>query len=87
MIKARKSLGQNFLTDQRIARRIIDAVAPLPTDLIVEIGPGTGALTRMLVDRSGYVEAIEIDARLADELRRSVTAENLSVLTADALSL
>jgi 16S rRNA (adenine1518-N6/adenine1519-N6)-dimethyltransferase len=87
LIKAKKSLGQNFLTDQRVAERIVDAVSPLPTDVIVEIGPGTGALTGMLVERSGYVEAVEIDARLADELRRSVTAENFSVVAADALSI
>ena len=85
MIRAKKSLGQNFLTDQHVAQRIIDAVSPLPTDVIVEIGPGTGALTGMLVKRSGYVEAVEIDARLADKLRRSIPAENLSVVTADAL--
>lgn len=54
---------------------------------MIEIGPGAGALTRMLVERSGYVEAVEIDARLAAELRRSLKAENLSILTADALSL
>lgn len=87
LIKAKKSLGQNFLTDHRVAHRIIDAVSPLPTDIVIEIGPGTGALTRMLVGRSGYVEAVEIDARLADELRRSVKAENLSIVTDDALSL
>jgi 16S rRNA (adenine1518-N6/adenine1519-N6)-dimethyltransferase len=87
LIKAKKSLGQNFLTDQRVARRIIDAVSPLPTDIVIEIGPGTGALTRMLVERSGHVEAVEIDARLADALRRSLKAENLSIVAADALGL
>ncbi len=87
LIKAKKSLGQNFLTDQRVARRIIDAVSPLKTDIVVEIGPGTGALTRMLVGRSGQVEAVEIDARLADALRRSLNADNLSIVAADALVL
>ncbi len=87
MIKAKKGLGQNFLTDQWVARRIIDAVSPRPTDIVIEIGPGTGALTRMLADTSGFVEAVEIDAVLADELRRSMTCANLSVLIADALSL
>ena len=87
LIKAKKSLGQNFLTDQRVARRIIDAVFPLETDIVVEIGPGRGALTRLLVERSGFVEAIEIDAQLADELRRLLKAENLSIVTADALKL
>jgi 16S rRNA (adenine1518-N6/adenine1519-N6)-dimethyltransferase len=87
LIKAKKSLGQNFLTDHRVARRIIDAVSPLPTDIVIEIGPGTGALTRMLVERSGRVEAVEIDARLADALRGSLKADNLSIVDADALVL
>jgi 16S rRNA (adenine1518-N6/adenine1519-N6)-dimethyltransferase len=69
LIKAKKSLGQNFLTDHQVARRIVDAVGPLATDIVVEIGSGTGALTRMLVERSAYVVAIEIDARLVQELR------------------
>jgi 16S rRNA (adenine1518-N6/adenine1519-N6)-dimethyltransferase len=87
LIRARKSLGQNFLTDQRVAHQIMDAVSLLPTDIVIEIGPGTGALTRLLVKQSGYVEAVEIDARLADELRRSIAAANLTVVTGDALSL
>jgi len=87
LIKAKKSLGQNFLTDNRVARNIIDAVSPRSTDIVIEIGPGTGALTRMLAEQAGYVAAVEIDARLADELRRLVTADNLSVLTADALTV
>lgn len=87
MIKAKKRLGQNFLTDPQVARCIIDAVFPLPTDTIIEIGPGTGALTRMLVQRSGFVEAVELDQALADELRRSIGAENLTIHAADALTL
>jgi len=87
LIKAKKSLGQNFLTDNRVARNIVDAVSPRSTDIVIEIGPGTGALTRMLAEQAGYVAAVEIDARLADELRRLVTADNLSVLTADALTV
>jgi len=87
LIKAKKSLGQNFLSDRRVARRIIDSVSPLADDVIIEIGPGAGALTRMLVERSGGVIAVEIDARLADELSRSVKAGNLSIVTADALTL
>ena len=86
MIKAKKSLGQNFLSDPRIARRIIDTVAPQPTDLIIEIGPGTGALTRMLAESAGRVLAVEIDPRLIDELRRGIKADNLSIIEADALA-
>ena len=87
LIRAKKSLGQNFLSDPSVAQRIVDSVSPLPTDLVVEIGPGTGALTRLLVARGGSVVAVEIDPRLADGLRRSLKAENLSIVTADALNV
>lgn len=87
MIKAKKSLGQNFLTDRQVARRIVDAVAPLTTDIVVEIGSGTGALTGVLAERSAYVVAIEIDARLAQGLRGSLMADNLSIVAADALTV
>ncbi|MFY9554536.1 MAG: 16S rRNA (adenine(1518)-N(6)/adenine(1519)-N(6))-dimethyltransferase RsmA [Blastocatellia bacterium] len=87
MIKANKSLGQNFLTDGGVARRIIGEVSPLPNDIVIEIGPGTGALTGMLVKQSGYVVAVEIDDRLVEGLRRSLKAENLTVINADALGL
>ncbi|MEW6213217.1 MAG: 16S rRNA (adenine(1518)-N(6)/adenine(1519)-N(6))-dimethyltransferase RsmA, partial [Acidobacteriota bacterium] len=87
VIRAKKSLGQNFLVDPRVARRIVEAVSPLKTDIIIEIGPGTGALTRLLTERSGYVVAVEIDSRLVEELSRSMTASNLSVREADALKV
>ena len=85
MIRAKKSLGQNFLADERVSRRIIDSVSPRPSDLIVEIGPGTGALTRLLVRSSGYVVATEIDPRLIAGLRRTIVSDNLSIVEADAL--
>jgi len=86
-IKAKKSLGQNFLNDESVARRIIDLVSPNLDEILIEVGPGTGVLTRKLVDRSGYVLAVEIDPRLADSLRSSLKRQNLSVITADALRL
>jgi len=87
VIKAKKSLGQNFLVDARVARRIIDAVSPQPTDIVLEIGPGTGALTRGLVERSGFVAAVEIDHDLIEGLRRSIASPRLSLVEADALKL
>ena len=87
MIRARKSLGQNFLSDSRVAHRIVDAVSPSGADVIIEIGPGTGALTRMLTKGTGLVVAVEVDTRLAGLLRREIKAENLWIVTADALSL
>lgn len=87
MIRAKKSLGQNFLGDVQVSRRIVDSVSPQASDLIIEIGPGTGALTRLLVEPSGYVVAVEIDARLIEELQRRITADNLSIVEADALEV
>ena len=86
-MKARKSLGQNFLSDARVSRRIVDAVSPQPDDIIIEVGPGTGALTRFLTERSGFVVAIEIDSRLVGELRRSLTSTNLSIIQADVMKV
>jgi len=87
LIRAKKSLGQNFLNDRRVAAQIIDSVSPSANDVIIEIGSGKGALTAMLCKRSGHLVAVEIDARLAEELHRSLKAENVTIITADALSL
>ena len=88
MIKAKKSLGQNFLIDTRVSHRIVEAVSPQTTDIIVEIGPGTGALTSLLAQRAGRVIAVELDRRLAEELRSKLAAsENVSVMWHDALTL
>ena len=86
-IKAKKSLGQNFLTDESVAHRIIDLVSPNRDEVFIEVGPGTGVLTRMLVDRGGYVVAVEIDPRLVQSLSHSLKQQNLWVVAADALKL
>lgn len=86
-IRARKSLGQNFLVDPGIQRRIIAAVDPHPEDVILEIGPGQGALTQHLVDSGARVIAIELDDRLAPLLRRQFADKpNFSLLHKDALT-
>src|SRR5215468_2234581 len=60
-----KALGQNFLHDQNLARWIVDQAQISPEDYVVEIGPGLGALTRVLLEKDAQVLAIEKDARLA----------------------
>jgi 16S rRNA (adenine1518-N6/adenine1519-N6)-dimethyltransferase len=85
-IKPKKSLGQNFLVDDRVIGRIIDAVSSLPGDIVVEIGPGKGALTRSLLERAGFVVAVEIDPRLAAHLRERFHQENFLLVEADALT-
>ena len=87
MVKPKKSLGQHFLSDRRIARRIVEAVSPSGRDAIIEIGPGEGALTRQLLDDCGFLVCIEIDRELVERLRGSIEAKNLSVIEGDALQV
>ena len=83
--RPRKSLGQHFLTDPRVANRIVAAADLATGDTVVEIGPGNGVLTRRLVERAGRVVAVELDERLASELPgRLGMPENLAVHHADA---
>lgn len=65
----RKRLGQHFLSDPRILGRIADSLELTGTETVVEIGPGRGALTDLLVERAGRVIAVEIDRALAERLR------------------
>jgi 16S rRNA (adenine1518-N6/adenine1519-N6)-dimethyltransferase len=64
-----KSLGQNFLHDTHQVERIVAAAALTPADKVLEVGPGLGPLTDLLLDRAGEVLAIEKDARLVEVLR------------------
>jgi 16S rRNA (adenine1518-N6/adenine1519-N6)-dimethyltransferase len=79
----RRALGQHFLRDAGIARAIVDLVAPTPRDLVVEIGPGEGALTAELARRAGQVTALEVDRDLATRLRAR-GFPRVEVLDADA---
>jgi 16S rRNA (adenine1518-N6/adenine1519-N6)-dimethyltransferase len=78
----RRALGQHFLRDRAVARAIVDLVAPGPSDLVVEIGPGRGALTGELAARAGHVIALEIDAGLVATLRPQFPG--VEVIEADA---
>ena len=80
-------LGQHFLSDPAILARIADAALVAPGDLVLEIGPGRGALTRELASRAGRVVAIEADRRLAQALRDRPPAANVEVLAGDALKV
>jgi 16S rRNA (adenine1518-N6/adenine1519-N6)-dimethyltransferase len=78
----RRALGQHFLRDQAVARAIVELAAPTERDLVVEIGPGDGALTGLLAARAGRVIALEIDRPLGAALRARLPA--VEVLDADA---
>ncbi|HEY2626652.1 MAG TPA: 16S rRNA (adenine(1518)-N(6)/adenine(1519)-N(6))-dimethyltransferase RsmA [Candidatus Udaeobacter sp.] len=80
-----KTLGQNFLHDQNLARWIIDRANLTPDDYVVEIGPGLGALTKLALAKGAHVLAIEKDTRLANFLRERLNYSQLEVINADAL--
>ena len=79
---ARKRFGQHFLTDRLIIQGIVDAIAPLPGQPMVEIGPGLAALTQPLVERLGHLTVIELDRDLARQLRGH---PRLTVVESDVL--
>jgi 16S rRNA (adenine1518-N6/adenine1519-N6)-dimethyltransferase len=68
-IRPKKSLGQNFLQDQNIVRKIVGALQLSADDHVLEIGPGLGALTRFLLPKAAMVVAVEIDAQLVQNLQ------------------
>ena len=80
-----KSLGQNFLIDANIARRIVDLADIRPDETVLEIGPGRGALTGMLCERAAHVVAVEIDEEVATTLRDRDLADNLTIVREDVL--
>jgi 16S rRNA (adenine1518-N6/adenine1519-N6)-dimethyltransferase len=82
----RKSLGQHFLTDRRILARIADALSPTNDETVIEIGPGRGALTDILVQRAGRLIAIEYDRALAAMLRdRYASRPDVRIVEGDIL--
>ena len=84
---ARQKLGQHFLRNPAILERIAAAVCPRPEPTVVEIGPGRGALTAKLLEKSSRVVAIELDPDLAGHLRQKFAHEpRLEIVEADALS-
>ena len=85
-IPPKKSLGQNFLVDKSVVSRIIEAAGVGPEDFVVEIGPGTGVMTRELAKKAGRVLAIELDERLIRDLREEFAySDNVEILHEDAL--
>lgn len=83
-VKARKSLSQNFLIDGNILRKIVETATVSKDDLIVEIGPGPGALTEFLLQTGARVVAIEKDRIFAKALER-LQSDRLQIFEADAL--
>jgi len=87
-LRPRKSLSQNFLTDPEALDAIVEAAELRPGDNVVEVGPGLGVLTRRLLAAGASVLAVEVDARLAEYLRRELYGiDRFELIEADALHL
>lgn len=78
-------LGQNFIQDEQAIERIVAALGDCSKTTVVEIGPGRGALTHPLAQRSGHVVAVEFDRELAERLRAELPAERVTIVDQDVL--
>jgi len=84
--RPRKRFGQHFLVDPGVIHAIVDAIRPRDDEVLVEIGPGPGAITQPLARRAGQLHLIELDRDLAGVLRQTfATSETVTVHEADAL--
>jgi 16S rRNA (adenine1518-N6/adenine1519-N6)-dimethyltransferase len=88
-LEAKKSFGQNFLVDKNIIGKIIDAINPQEGELIIEVGPGQGALTEILLERGARVLALEKDPRMLEPLTKISEAHDnrLEIRIGDALDV
>lgn len=87
-LQARKGLGQHFLIDGEVLRLIASAAELTPADVIVEVGPGLGVLTKELAQQAGRVIAIELDNKLAALLRQTLASfNNVTIINNDVLQI
>jgi 16S rRNA (adenine1518-N6/adenine1519-N6)-dimethyltransferase len=84
-IKAKKSLGQHFLTDRNVISKIYNSIGASPDQRVIEIGPGTGALTEFLYQKFPNLLAIEVDKRAIEVLNEKIP--DLEILSEDVLKV
>ncbi len=83
---ARKRFGQHFLVDQTVLQNIVNAIDPKPGDVLIEIGPGLGAMTQGLIERCGKLIAVELDRDLGPKLQVRFGSK-IELIQADALTV
>jgi 16S rRNA (adenine1518-N6/adenine1519-N6)-dimethyltransferase len=82
---AKKRFGQNFLTDQSVIASLIDAISPQADDLMVEIGPGLGALTKPLLQKLNLLHVVEVDRDIIAWMQKEYANKAIEIHNADAL--
>jgi 16S rRNA (adenine1518-N6/adenine1519-N6)-dimethyltransferase len=86
-LRPHKRYGQHFLIDGNLMRMVVDAAELEPEDTVLEVGPGIGNMTELLVERAGHVVAVEVDPAIAAVAReRLAGAANLDLIVADILA-
>ena len=83
---AKKKFGQNFLKDSSIIHAIIQSIQPLQDDLLVEIGPGLGALTKPLLEKTKHLFAIELDRDIVNWMQNQYSKNNITIFNEDVLN-
>lgn len=87
-IKANKSLGQNFLINSEVVENIVNSSEITKEDMVIEIGPGLGTLTKYLLDKAGKVLCVELDTKMIKILQdRFLIYDNFEVINTDVLKL
>ena len=86
-LRARKRFGQHFLVDDEAIGNIADLCRPGPNELLLEVGPGKGALTRQLLAQGDYTVAVEIDRDLVALLSSQLREERFRLIQGDVLEL
>lgn len=82
---AKKRFGQNFLTDQGVIDSLVDAISPRADDLMVEIGPGLGALTKPLLQKLDMLHVVEVDRDIIDWMQKEYAKNSITIHNSDAL--
>ncbi len=82
---AKKRFGQNFLTDQAIISSLVDAISPKTNDLMVEIGPGLGALTQPLMQQLEMLHVVEVDRDIITWMEKTYVQKKITIHNSDAL--
>ncbi len=87
-LRARKRLGQHFLIDEGVLEMVTSAAELTPADIVLEIGPGLGILTKELARQAGWVVTVELDSKLADILKQVLASfDNVTIINADILQI
>ena len=84
-LRPKKSLGQNFLRDENISRKIVAAINPRPSEVVLEIGPGEGALTKYLAPLVYRLIVVDVDRRVVARMRNAYRSEEVEVRHEDFL--